>query len=170
MSDAFLRPPTELLGLTLRPLTAGTDAQLDRVCAVYRQRLKTFFAELPDDRERNLHSMYWYMACFIFLHTQPAEKMRKLAWDFDQFDAALTEWLGGYSREQIMACAPGIAAIRAAIKQVNSYTIDQPDEDAPDPNSSSRDGSPAISAASQGSPAGAVILSSGSSPSSKAAP
>lgn len=144
-NDAFLAPPTTVLGLTLRPLTAGTEAQLDRLNTLYRAKLKTMFAE-TDDSARAAHSAFQYLACFLFIHSQPKERMLTLCWDFEKFDAALNVWLDQFSRDQIFSAAPAITAIREAVKAATNYTVEN--QGADDPNSSSRGGSSATSAQS----------------------
>lgn len=135
----FFRPPEELLGLKLRPYTAGTSALMDQARWVLRQHLDGLYGTEPahdaacaDDKcadrcpklRRNYYAHFYYLAAWLYIHSQPLPKVCQTCWKPEALLPALTEFLAAFSEKDILASNKAITAIEDAARRADEYKIE----------------------------------------------
>lgn len=134
--QAFLSTGTrevKALGITLRPHTANTAAQLELARVSLRQRLQAMRKELGADGGEALRdaSVYYGAANVAFIHSHDCQD---LVWKPAAYWKALSDFMGGFVREQFFAAIPDLAEHLAAADKVQDWKIDDSDGTPNSPN------------------------------------
>jgi len=122
-ANAILAPQKIVLGLTLRPYTAGTEAQLEQVRLVLKRKLAGLLAE-TEEKERQMLAGTYLIAAFLWLHSADRKETERACWDADLLMAGLRSFMDRFSTPQLWGACEQVEAIREEARKQDNYTVE----------------------------------------------